>query len=301
MLLNRGRDAGHERARIRDPRRPLARRDPEGENFRAAGGLKPDPLMTVSEWADRYRMLSSRAAAEPGRYRTKRTPDMKEIMDALSLGASTVTWWAVPETKSELQMTPLLVQLSKHIHDLQAALEDELEEKRRAFRYQLEQGRVVFDAEAIARHRAARERLASFLARTRPLVVLTAPVIYLLIVPLALLDAFVMLYQAVCFPVYGIPKVRRREHIVVDRQHLAYLNGLQKLNCVYCGYANGLVSFVREVAARTEAHWCPIKHSRRVAEPHSRYVNFVDFGDERDFQQRVADQRLALKRGTGPD
>jgi phage terminase large subunit GpA-like protein len=50
------------------------------------GGLKPDPLLTVSEWADRYRMLSSRAAAEPGRYRTKRTPYMKEIMDALSPG-----------------------------------------------------------------------------------------------------------------------------------------------------------------------------------------------------------------------
>ena len=50
------------------------------------GGLKPDPLLTVSEWADRYRTLSSRAAAEPGRYRTKRTPYMKDIMDALSPG-----------------------------------------------------------------------------------------------------------------------------------------------------------------------------------------------------------------------
>ncbi|MBP7586419.1 MAG: phage terminase large subunit family protein [Thermoanaerobaculia bacterium] len=50
------------------------------------GGLKPDPLLTVSEWADRYRMLSSRAAAEPGRYRTRRTPYMKDIMDALSPG-----------------------------------------------------------------------------------------------------------------------------------------------------------------------------------------------------------------------
>jgi phage terminase large subunit GpA-like protein len=50
------------------------------------GGLKPDPLLTVSEWADRYRTLSSRAAAEPGRYRARRTPYMKEIMDALSPG-----------------------------------------------------------------------------------------------------------------------------------------------------------------------------------------------------------------------
>ena len=33
-------------------------------------GLKPDPLLTVSEWADRYRVLSQRASSEPGRWRT---------------------------------------------------------------------------------------------------------------------------------------------------------------------------------------------------------------------------------------
>jgi len=49
-----------------------------------AEGLKPDADLTVSEWADRYRMLASRASAEPGRYRTKRTPYMRDIMDTLS-------------------------------------------------------------------------------------------------------------------------------------------------------------------------------------------------------------------------
>ncbi|MCC5993834.1 MAG: phage terminase large subunit family protein [Rhodobacteraceae bacterium] len=47
-------------------------------------GIRPDPNLTVSEWADRHRWLSSRASAEPGRYRTARTPYMREIMDALS-------------------------------------------------------------------------------------------------------------------------------------------------------------------------------------------------------------------------
>jgi phage terminase large subunit GpA-like protein len=47
-------------------------------------GLTPDPTLTVSEWADRHRVLSPRASAEPGRYRTDRTPYMREIMDALS-------------------------------------------------------------------------------------------------------------------------------------------------------------------------------------------------------------------------
>jgi phage terminase large subunit GpA-like protein len=47
-------------------------------------GLAPDPELTVTEWADRYRILSSRAAAESGQYRSGRTPYLREIMDCLS-------------------------------------------------------------------------------------------------------------------------------------------------------------------------------------------------------------------------
>jgi phage terminase large subunit GpA-like protein len=51
-------------------------------SFRA--GLRPDPILTVSEWADEHRMLSQRASAEPGKWRTERTPFLREIMDCLS-------------------------------------------------------------------------------------------------------------------------------------------------------------------------------------------------------------------------
>lgn len=47
-------------------------------------GLTPDPDLTVSQWADEYRMLSQKASAEPGRWRTDRTPYLREIMDELS-------------------------------------------------------------------------------------------------------------------------------------------------------------------------------------------------------------------------
>ena len=47
-------------------------------------GLTPDPLLSVSEWADQYRMLSGKSASEPGQWRTARTPYLKEIMDCLS-------------------------------------------------------------------------------------------------------------------------------------------------------------------------------------------------------------------------
>ena len=52
-------------------------------------GLRPDPDLTVSSWADRHRKLASRASAEPGQYRTARTPYMREIMDRLSPGDPT--------------------------------------------------------------------------------------------------------------------------------------------------------------------------------------------------------------------
>lgn len=47
-------------------------------------GLRPDPRITVSEWADRYRVLTTRSSAEPGPWRTSRTPYLREIMDCLS-------------------------------------------------------------------------------------------------------------------------------------------------------------------------------------------------------------------------
>jgi len=49
-----------------------------------AAGLKPDPCEPMSEWADEHRLLNQTYAAEPGKWRTNRTPYLKEIMDAFS-------------------------------------------------------------------------------------------------------------------------------------------------------------------------------------------------------------------------
>lgn len=53
-----------------------------------ADGYRPDPILTVSEWADEHRVLSQKAASEPGKWRTSRTPYLREIMDALSSSSS---------------------------------------------------------------------------------------------------------------------------------------------------------------------------------------------------------------------
>lgn len=198
-------------------------------------------------------------------------------------------------------MTSAVERMLARVRELQQSLQDELEDKRDEFRYRIERGRVRFEDEALRRHRALRVSVLSWLRRPRPLFILTAPVIYGLIVPLVLLDVCVWLYQAVCFPVYGIEKARRSDYVFIDRHQLAYLNGLQKLNCAYCGYANGLLAWVREVAARTEQFWCPIKHARRVAEPHALYGGFVDFGDAEGFHARQSGLRAALRKGRGQE
>ncbi|MCP5039032.1 MAG: hypothetical protein GY945_15675 [Rhodobacteraceae bacterium] len=192
-------------------------------------------------------------------------------------------------------MGTTLQSLLARAREAQEQIEDELSRRRDALGLSMSNGRVVFEESMRQRHRAARIKLRDFLAATRPMVVLTAPLVYGLIVPLVLVDLTVTLYQLICFPVYGIARVRRRDHIFVDRHHLAYLNALQKLNCVYCGYANGLVSYTREVAGRTEAYWCPIKHARRVPGAHGQYAQFMEYGDEEDFIDRWVEERVGLK------
>ena len=193
-------------------------------------------------------------------------------------------------------MDPRIAELTDRLAGLQAELDAELAKRRAELRVGLERGRVAFEEELLRRHRELKTALSSYLWNARPLVILTAPVIYSLIVPLLLLDLFVTVYQAACFPIYKIPKVRRADYLVFDRHHLAYLNALEKLNCAYCSYANGLVAYVREIAARTEQYWCPIKHARRVVGAHSRYVLFDDYGDAENYQKRAAELREQLEK-----
>lgn len=143
-------------------------------------------------------------------------------------------------------------------------------------------------------HRRMKQGLLAFLAGGSLATFLTAPVVYSLIVPFALLDLWVMLFQAVCFRAWGLAPVRRRPYFVFDRRKLAYLNGLEKLNCVYCAYSNGLLAYVREVAARTEQYWCPIRHGRHVRDPHGRYPSFVPYGDADAYRQGLPALRRAL-------
>jgi len=169
--------------------------------------------------------------------------------------------------------------LSASIRDLERQLETVLAKRRIELNYEVRDGIVHFEQVVRARHKLLKARLTSYVFGARPAIIITAPAIYALVVPLVLLDMFVAVYQTLCFPVYGIPRVHRRDYLAFDRGHLLYLNALERLNCEYCAYANGVLAYVREVASRTEEYWCPIKHARRVLGTALRYGGFVDYGD----------------------
>lgn len=181
------------------------------------------------------------------------------------------------------------------------ALSAELAQQRRRFRYTLIRHRVRFEREVRKLHRERRIAWWNYVRRVRPAVLLTTPIIYGLLPFFLLIDLAVTLYQAICFPIYGIQKAKRGDFIANDRGHLAYLNFIERINCLYCGYANGVARYVREVASRTEQYWCPIKHTRQLEGVTDRYWNFFDYGDAQRWPQDLEDLRRALQDGAAPD
>lgn len=181
-------------------------------------------------------------------------------------------------------MKPRLEDLLARIHVLQ----DEIEEIYVQTRAELDRQRAELAGEFLRRQRQYKTGALRFIARARPLTLLTAPLIYTGWIPFALMDAFVTLYQWICFPVYGIPRVRRGDYLVFDRERLPYLNLIERFNCLYCSYGNGVAAYTREVAARTEQYWCPIKHARRLTAAHDYYPKFFDHGDAETYRRELA-------------
>jgi len=175
--------------------------------------------------------------------------------------------------------------LIEKIKKLEKELYIEVQKKEEEFYYKISGRKVRFEKEVKRQHKEFVQRLSRYLGEAALVNILTAPVIWFILVPAFFLDAAVSFYQHVCFPVYGIPRVKRSKYIIIDRHALSYLNMIEKLNCIYCGYFNGLIAYIREIAGRTEQYWCPIKHARRVADMHSRYGKFFEYGDAESYRR----------------
>jgi len=160
--------------------------------------------------------------------------------------------------------------------------------------FQIKGKRVEFEHSVKAAHRKLKTNFFRWLVTNRPQNLITGPIIYGMVVPLLMLDLFVSFYQWVCFPIYGIAKVRRGDYIVYDRHHLSYLNFIEVFHCTYCEYANGLIGYLREIVARTEEYFCPIKHAHKVLGTHARYNRFLNYGDANAYEVNLEEFRVGL-------
>lgn len=181
-------------------------------------------------------------------------------------------------------------ELIAKIKALESELEAELHQEYERFTCEITKKRE----ELLASYRKDRQGLLRYLATTPMLHLLSAPIIWAVLIPAFILDGFVSFYQWVCFPIYKIAKVKRSDYIIFDRHRLAYLNLVEKFNCLYCSYFNGLMGYISEIAARTEQYWCPIRHASRVKSIHSRYQRFFEYGDSSNYRQSANDLRSEL-------
>ena len=194
-------------------------------------------------------------------------------------------------------------EIVQRLQDLRSEIETEigrlLKEERILFHYTVERSRVRFEAGVKKLQKRYRINSLRYLLMAPAKHVLTAPLIYSLVFPLLLLDLSMSVYQRICFAIYGIPRVIRSDYVVLDRHQLSYLNWIEKFNCLYCGYGNGVLGYAREIAARTEQYWCPIKHARRTPAAHDRQQKFASYGDADGYRQRLKELRAEWREEMG--
>jgi len=187
-----------------------------------------------------------------------------------------------------------LEQIIADIKKLEQELFAELQKKQDEYFYVIEGKKIQFEAETRKYHKTLATKLHIYLADASIPVILTAPIIWSCLVPALMMDLFVCVYHSICFRIYGIPLVKRSDYIVIDRHSLQYLNLIEKLNCYYCSYFNGLIAFVQEIGARSEQYWCPIKHARKSLMIHTRYHKFIEYGDSQYYQEKLVELRKSF-------
>ena len=186
--------------------------------------------------------------------------------------------------------------LLETIREMEHEIELELQRRRAGLKADFDAQRVRFEHEVLEQQKRFKMGVLKYLLSSDIKSLLSAPLIYAVFFPMVLLDLFVWVYQWVCFPLYGLARVKRADYFVFDRVHLGYLNIIEKINCAYCSYGNGLIAFAREVVGQTEQYWCPIKHARKVLHAHPYYMGFVDFGDAQAYRDELEPLRAQLAR-----
>ena len=182
-------------------------------------------------------------------------------------------------------MKSKISKLYREIKEKRDELFIEIEKMKEKYDFDYIKGKIVFSNKQKEENKKEKLPTYRYMLGAQIRHIISMPFIYGMIVPALFLDIFLFVYQQTCFRLYRIPLVRRKDYITAERKHLDYLNWIQKINCLYCSYVNGIFSYAVEIWGRTEKYWCPIKHARKNRTFHNWQDHFSDYWDAKGFKK----------------
>ena len=184
-------------------------------------------------------------------------------------------------------MSDKIKEMIEEIEALKLKLGEEIAQHERDISYEIQNGYVKFEKEVLDQQKENMKNLLAYFRDIPLLHLFSSPLIYAMVIPAILFDITLFLYQQIIFRIYKFEFVKRSDYILFDRQYLGYLNPIEKLNCMFCSYFNGLMHYASKLASRTELYFCPIKHAKKIAYEHEYYDEFLVYGDEAEFQKKL--------------
>ncbi|RRS29883.1 MAG: hypothetical protein P794_09555 [Epsilonproteobacteria bacterium (ex Lamellibrachia satsuma)] len=193
-------------------------------------------------------------------------------------------------------MSDKIREMMEEIEEMKQKLREEIEEQEKHINYEIKNGYVIFEKEVLARQKENMENLWEWFSEIPLSQLLSSPVVYAMAIPAILLDIMLFIYQNVVSRVFKIDFVKRSDYIVFDRQYLGYLNVVEKFNCMFCSYFNGLMYYASAIASRTELYFCPIKHAKKIAYDHEYFDAYLTYGYGDEYQKKLKELREKLKK-----
>jgi hypothetical protein len=188
-------------------------------------------------------------------------------------------------------MNDKIREIIDEIEAMKIKLGEEIDKQEGHISYEIQNGYVTFEKEVLAKQRENMKNLLSWLREVPLLHFLTAPLIYAMVIPAIIFDVVLFVYQQIAFRVFKFQFIKRSDYLHFDHHYLGYLNPIEKLNCLYCSYFNGLMQYASAIAGRTELYFCPIKHAKKVVSEHKYYKEFLSYGDEENYQEKLKELR----------
>lgn len=193
-------------------------------------------------------------------------------------------------------MQSKISEILKKIDKLKLELQQEYSKLAQKYDFFIKNKKVIFSQKARISQKIFKINLFKYIFTANLRNLLSTPFIYGMIIPWIILDIFLTIYQFSAFPLYWIPRASRKDFFIYDRRFLAYLNILQKINCLYCSYMNWLFAYAVEIAGRTEQYWCPIKHAIWNENEHKYFQFFADYWDAEDFWEKLEKNMCFIKK-----